>query len=199
MINKELDFKLSSLIYNGNAIKDEIKYIPAPDGVWRAYDIYEFENHQEFEIWKNSALRLLSSEFNDRSVRDFEEAIKKMDKTNYPSYMDKLIGILVSCEEIPIIKQALPDKEISHTPTINIHNTQNQTQSQEIAVNIFLEAIKDELTGKQLKEIKKIIKEEGNTSEGKEKIIEKLKNFGENILSNIIANVITNPSIWSNF
>lgn len=173
MDTKDLESALSSLIYEGNVIKGKIEYIPSPEGVVRLFHEYKFEDYQIFEIWKNSALRLLSSEFQDRSVKDFEEVVKKMNNTNYPSSMDKLIGILVSCKAIPKIEQDLPNKEINHAPTINIHNTQNQSQSQEFAVNIFIEAIKDELTGKQVKEMKEILNKEGNTEKGKEKIIEK--------------------------
>lgn len=33
----------------------------------------------------------------------------------------------------------------------------------------------------------------------RERIIDKLKSFGSDVLSNIVANVITNPSIWAQF
>lgn len=32
----------------------------------------------------------------------------------------------------------------------------------------------------------------------KTKIMDKLKSFGESVMSNIIASLITNPSIWNN-
>ena len=135
----------------------------------------------------------------DRCIKDFEDVIKEMKNTKYPSDMDKLLGILIACEEIPKIEKDQNPQEDNNIPLITINNTQNQTQSQEIVINIFIEAIKDELSGKQLKEIKDIIKEEGNSNQGKTIVIEKLKSFGEDILSNIVANIITNPIVWGHF
>lgn len=200
MDNKDIGIALSSLINDGKVIKDKIKFIPAPVGVWRSYKMYEFDDYQTFEIWKNSSLRLLSSEFKgDRCIGDFEGVIKEMKNTKYPSDMDKLIGILIACKEIPKIEKDQNPQEDNNIPIITINNTQNQTQSQEIAINIFIEAIKDELTGRQLKEIKDIISEERDKIKRKDKIIQKLKSFGEDILSNIVANLITNPSILTMF
>lgn len=200
MDTKDIGIALSGIIGNGNLIKQGIKFIPPPVGVWRTYKIYEFEDYQFFETWKNCALRLLSTEFKgDRCIKDFEDVIKEMKNTKYPSDMDKLLGILIACEEIPKIEKDQNPQEDNNIPLITINNTQNQTQSQEIVINIFIEAIKDELSGKQLKEIKDIIKEEGNSNQGKTIVIEKLKSFGEDILSNIVANIITNPIVWGHF
>ncbi len=77
--------------------------------------------------------------------------------------------------------------------------SQNQNQMQEIAITIFLDSIKDELTGRQMKEIKEIVDQEEDVNQAKPKIIDKLKSFGGDVLSNIIANIITNPTILASF
>lgn len=103
-------------------------------------------------------------------------------------------------EDINII--GLPEPKKEKTPAvINNHmsQTQNQSQTQEIAITIFLESIKDELTGRQIKEIKEIVEQEEDVNQAKPKIIEKLKSYGGDILSNIIANIITNPTILASF
>lgn len=84
-----------------------------------------------------------------------------------------------------------------HSDGIVINNANTQSQTQKLEVDVFLEAVGDELTGKQLKELKAALKEEEAGKKGS--IIDKLKSFGENTLSNIVANIITNPSIMSNF
>ena len=81
----------------------------------------------------------------------------------------------------------------------NMSQTQSQNQTQEIAITIFLESIKYELTGRQIKEIKEIMDQEDDINQAKPKIIEKLKSFGGDVLSNVIANIITNPTIWASF
>lgn len=107
------------------------------------------------------------------------------------------MGILKAIKLLPTepeIKSQIPN------PTNNIQITNNQTVSQQITLNIFLEAIKDELTGKQVKELKEVMKDyESEPELAKTKIIDKIKGFGGDVLSNIVANILTNPTIYSGF
>ena len=48
----------------------------------------------------------------------------------------------------------------------------------------------------KINNIQKIAKETPNVEEAKPKIIDKLKSFGESVLSGILTNIITNPAIW---
>lgn len=99
-------------------------------------------------------------------------------------------------EDINII--GLPEPKTEKMPAV-INVTQSQSQTQEIAITIFLDSIKDELTGRQIKEIREIVDHEDDINQAKPKIIEKLKSFGGDVLSNVIANIITNPTIWASF
>lgn len=74
-----------------------------------------------------------------------------------------------------------------------ITNSNSQSQNQQQAANIFLEAIADELTGKQMKELKAALADEKGGK--KDSLIEKVKSFGLDTLSNIVANIVTNPAI----
>ena len=101
-------------------------------------------------------------------------------------------------EEVQTIGLPQPaSKTVSGDITIN--NTQNQTQNQEqiIIIEIFLDAIKDELNGKQRKELLAIAENAENSKEVHKRIVEKLKEFGIDISANIVANVLTNPTVWS--
>lgn len=81
--------------------------------------------------------------------------------------------------------------------TINNSNQQEQKQTQSITIDLFLEAIKDDLTGRQIREIKDVISESGSDKEkARDGIIEKLKSFGSDVAANIVANILTNPIIW---
>jgi len=119
--------------------------------------------------------------------------------------LDSLKSAFIS--EITEIKEnikalGLPEKKKSSSSisvTNNLTQSQQQEQSQQFVVEIFMEAIKDELTGKQQKEIKAILEEEKDIVKAKPKLIDKLKGFGENVLSNIVANIITNPKAWGEF
>ena len=83
---------------------------------------------------------------------------------------------------------------------ININNTLNQTQNQSqeinLAVDILLEALKDDLTGKQRKELIAVAKEAATPEEAHKGIVEKLKSFGEEVTASIVANILTNPKVW---
>lgn len=62
---------------------------------------------------------------------------------------------------------------------------------------MFLDAIKDDLTGRQIKELKEVvIKTDNDLEKARPRIVEKLKSFGADVASNIVANILTNPTIW---
>lgn len=161
---------------------------------------YEYNDMGKYEKWLAAAKRFLSIHFpNDKYALEFEETSKK---NLWPDQQQRLLAILEAFANLPTI---VPHKNSKKTGsgvniTANINNTNSQSQSQEqsLTINLFLEAIKDDLTGRQIKELKKIIKESGDDKEkARNGIIDKLKSFGSDVVSNIVANIITNPTIWT--
>ena len=192
-------YQLETLIQEGNDIVNSISYVHAPSGVKRMHDVYRVENETQYQIWKSKSIRLLNINFKDDiEVNAFIEAAKSFDKSHYtPKYLKGMVGILISCKDIPNnAKGEEKEKQDSHSAVmVTVNQSQTQNQSQEI--NIFLDSIADELTGKQYKELKAIAHEEPNPEKSKQKIVEKLKSFGGDVLSNILANIVTNPSVWN--
>jgi hypothetical protein len=166
---------------------------------------YQYNNMQKYRDWLAKTERFLFTNYpNDKYCLEFQEISKEeLTKTQ----QEKLIAILKAFKEIPTIvsiNQNTNINEVENTNNnpinVNINNNNSQTQNQEqsIAIELFLEAIKDELTGKQIKEINSIIKESDNdVKKAHPKIIEKIKEFGIDTVSNIITNIITNPTIWN--
>lgn len=125
--------------------------------------------------------------------------MKMMKRNNNPLYgfstesikndMSFLIDNII--QEIERI--GLPDNDVKIDKSITITN--NLTQSQILEFNFIIDVIKDELNGKQMKEISTIINGTDEPVVKKEKIIDKLKSFGENVLAGIVAGIITNPAI----
>ena len=190
-------YQLESLIQEGNEIVKTISYVKAPSGIIRMFDVYKVEDETRYQTWKSKSIRFLNVNFKDDTESTaFVEAANSFDKSHYtPKYLKEMVGILISFKEIP---DNIKRKEnVKQTPpsavTVNIN--QSQTQNQEI--NLFIEAISDELTGKQYKELQSIAQEDSNPDTSKQKIVEKLKSFGGDVLSNIVANIITNPSVWN--
>lgn len=192
-------YQLETLIQEGNNIVNSISYVHAPSGVKRMHDVFRVENETQYQIWKSKSIRLLNINFKDDiEVNAFIEAAKSFDKSHYtPKYLKGMVGILISCKDIPNnAKGEEKKKQDSHSAVmVTVNQSQTQNQSQEI--NIFLDSIADELTGKQYKELKAIAHEEPNPEKSKQKIVEKLKSFGGDVLSNILANIVTNPSVWN--
>lgn len=198
-LRNSVPVKLEYLIAQGEAIAATIKYVNAPSGFIRTYAVYSIGNESDYQTWKNKCIRLLELHFKkDGSLDLFKEAETKFAKNhNTPKYLQYMIGVLKACVEMPAMdEEKISDASVAASPvTINV--TQTQTQSQSVAIEIFLESIKDEIPGKQFKELKSIAANEKDPVKAKSKILDKVKSFGEDVLSNIVANIITNPTIWS--
>lgn len=191
--------RLEKYIAEGEEIVSTIKYVKAPNGVLRLYEVYSIEKESDYQTWKNKCLRLLELHFNtDSSLKLFKDAEAKFDKHHFtPKYLQEMIGVLKACVEIPpvIVEN---DHEVQITPSpVTINVNQSQTQSQNITIEIFLESIKDEISGKHYKELEAIAAEEKDPAKAKSRIRDKVKSFGEDVLSNIVANILTNPNIWA--
>jgi len=91
----------------------------------------------------------------------------------------------------------LPDNDLKIDKSINITNNLSQNQSQSLELNFVLDVLRDELNGKQIKELKEIIGGGEDIEVKKERMINKLKSFGENVLAGITAGLITNPNIFT--
>ncbi|WP_321978119.1 hypothetical protein [Prevotella sp.] len=190
-------YQLESLIQEGNEIVKTISYVKAPSGIIRMFDVYNVEDETRYQTWKSKSIRFLNVNFKDDTESTaFVEAANSFDKSHYtPKYLKEMVGILISFKEIP--NNIKRKENVKQTPPSAVTVNINQSQTQNQKINLFIEAISDELTGKQYKELQSIAQEESNPDTLKQKIVEKLKSFGGDVLSNIVANIITNPSVWN--
>ena len=153
-----------------------------------------------------TAKRYLEIQYpNDKYVVEFCEISKHV---TFPSQQQKLLAILEAFAQLPVV---VPDNHVAKVDdkldkvidtinvTTNITNTNSQTQSQKqsLAVQLFIEAIKDDLTGRQIKELKAVVEDTNNDLQmARSGIIAKLKEFDTDVASNIVANLLINPMIW---
>lgn len=197
------EITLESLIEEQKNRIPRLKYVPNPPGCF-GFAYYCYEESDNYQKWLATTSRFIGVNFpNDKDIIEFEEVSKKKMS---PSQQQELLAILEAFSCIPTVIQSKNKKEANNqkeiTVNTNINNTNNQSQNQEqsIAINMFLEAIKDDLTGRQLKEIIEVIKESDDDKEmARNGIIKKLKSFGSDVAANIVANILTNPAIWSCF
>jgi hypothetical protein len=165
---------------------------------------YDYPDMDLYYKWLEKAKRFIEINYpDDKHIADFEQ-ISKQDI--WPNQQAKLLAILEAFAVLPIAISRIkpsPKKQdhergpIHITTNINNSNSQTQNQQQSFTVELFLEAIKDDLTGRQIKELKAVVADaDNNLQKARPGIIEKLKSFGADVASNIVANLLTNPVIW---
>jgi hypothetical protein len=167
----------------------------------------QISNQYHLGAWQAKAINIVSRIYGDDSKQ--ENQINKIDFKKYPSMRfngvstgggnnsvecsgqakDLILGIIDDLKTfgIPEIKNKESDSGIN----ISV----NQMQNQSVNINIVLESMEDELTGKQMKELKKILKGKDKPEEKKKKILGKLTEFGSNVASNVLSTILTNPAI----
>lgn len=162
---------------------------------------YDYENMETYHLWIEKTKRYIRQNFsNDPAVKEFETLSSKEIE---PEQQRRLGAIIEAFAIIPASelqkRTKSSKKEVGEGVNITINNTNSQSQNQEqsLAVELFIEAIKDDLTGRQIKELKSVVAEADNDlQKARSGILAKLKEFGANVASNIVANLLTNPMIW---
>lgn len=162
---------------------------------------YDYENMETYHLWIEKTKRYIRQNFsNDPAVKEFETLSSKELE---PEQQRRLGAIIEAFAIIPASelhkRTKSSKKEVGEGVNITINNTNSQSQNQEqsLAVELFIEAIKDDLTGRQIKELKSVVAEADNDLQKvRPGILTKLKEFGADVASNIVANLLTNPVIW---
>lgn len=188
------EITLDTLIKEHELRINNLRYMPDPPQCFGlAYYYYNDDN--AYKLWLAKAKRYIGIYFsNDKSVTEFE-TISKNDIT--PGQQRSLLAILKALAVLPTVVPEYHDiqnNEKNSTEkepinvTINNSNSQTQNQEQSFAAELFLEAIRDDLTGRQIKELKGVVAEADNDLEkARPGIIKKLKSFGADVASNIVA------------
>ena len=169
----------------------------------------DFKDKYELESWKTNVRNILNR-LPNQGVNEIE-ALNKIeykithnflgDSThNLPNLNkqahDFIIGIINNLMNFGLPQSKAEKKRAKKAKHFNINVNQNQSQSQTVNINIIWEAIKDELTGKQVKEVEEILQSDEKPEIKKNMMLEKIKSFGSDVASNIIAGIITNPALW---
>lgn len=192
------DITLESLI------KEQRERIPLLQNTGYMTLYYEYPNMEAYYNWLATTKRYIGIHYpNDKDIAEFEK-VSNIDIC--PDQQRMLLAILEAFAVLPTIipdKKAIQEKNgkkkdgINVTTTINNVNSQSQSQEQSLAVELFIEAIKDDLTGRQIKELKSVVEGAANDlQKARPGILAKFKEFGTDVASNIVANLLTNPMIW---
>jgi hypothetical protein len=143
----------------------------------------------ELNAWKNFTVLLLERIFGPRSKKI--EAIQQIkydmgswvlrDETGYTNTME-------ACKKLgrEILEEAIVELGAFGAP---------EEAGDAIPFEIILNALKDELTGSQFREIKKALEEERQIEDRKKILVTKLKGFGTESIYAIVANILSHEAI----
>ena len=161
-----------------NVLQDQIAKLEAKD-----FDL---------NAWKNFTILLLERIFglNTKKV----EAIQRIkydqgswvlrDETGYTNSIE-------ACKKLgsEILEEAIVELEAFGAPEETLNT---------ISFEVILNALQDELTGSQFREIKKALEEERQIKDLKKILVTKLKGFDSEGIYAIVANILTNKEVIKN-
>ncbi len=184
---------LDKLIKQGEALTDTIVFVPSPDGVVRLFSVYRAKESSQYQDWQSSSHRFIKTYF-PSDLDDFKGYMKKISPNNHKG----MLGILRAIKLIPEEPKTSNINSIDRKETTDTKIIINNTQ--QVVLNLFIEAIRDEITGKEYKELKEILKTyKQEPEQTTTKLKERLKKLGGDVLTNIIASILTNPNIYGGF
>lgn len=169
------------------------------------------ETSEQYNIWQNSTILTLVNIYSEKDKRVIAlEAIQSytfqvfsgIDRTQKAivAARDLLESLITDIQDFDIpSKIQHQEKQSAVNVQVTQSNNQSQTTNTTIKLDFFIEIIKDELKGGQVKELKEILNSKEEILEKKKRFIDKIKSFGSDVSSNILANLLTNPEIYQQF
>jgi hypothetical protein len=148
-------------------------------------------NAKDFDLiaWKNFTVLLLERIFGSETKKI--ESIQNIkydkgswvlrDETGYANSME-------ACKKLgrEILEEAILELETFGVP---------EASADQIDIKVIMNALEDELTGTQFREIKKALTEEKQAEDKKKILITKLKSYGPDTVFAIVANILSNQQV----
>ena len=169
----------------------------------------QINNGEELIAWQGKAINIVSRVYGEDSVQEQQVINVKFERYSSIHVRGQTYGggnnsKLCSKQAAEVIGGFISDlttfgmpskRVVEKTNGINI--SVNQHQHQTVEIKVIRDLIEDELTGKQVKEIEEVLKEDTSPENKKSKVLQKLKSFGSDVASSIVANILTNPNLYS--
>jgi hypothetical protein len=143
----------------------------------------------DLNAWKNFTILLLERIFGSKTQKI--EAIRKIRYDQGSWVLRDETGYTNSMEACKKLGREILDEAIVELETFGAPEETGNTISFEIVLN----ALQDELTGSQFREIKKALEEEKKTEDRKKILVTKLKGFGSESVYAIVANILSNDEV----
>lgn len=166
------------------------------------------EFNSEYDQWRSDVFRLFDTHFDLKNDVVFNEIGMNsifIFKKRGASYVEIILRALKACYRIPyktksnkqqnnIMAPQKTDSPQSINISISNENKQNQNQTQEL--HLLVDLLKDSLAPYQIKELKEIAQADCPEPEKRQKLLDKIMNFGSNFGASVLANILTNPAVY---
>jgi hypothetical protein len=152
-------------------------------------DQIEKLNVKKFDLnsWKTTTIVLLERIFGQNN-----EKIKSIREINYDQGSWTLRDETGFSHSIEACKKL--GREILESAIVELEAFGAvEVLSESLPFSVLITALEDELTGSELREIKKVITVKSTIEDKKKIIITKLKSYGSDAAYAIVANILTNP------
>ena len=180
-------------------------------------ELANVKNGRDFNVWRDFTCNILLRAFGEDSIQvkqlqainywassppilgrrprlDYEEPRQHVPKNNLEICIETSHKYIIAfVEELNTLGQ--PHFKEASPMGINLHVNQNQTVNLHLVVNV----LRDGLTNSQFQELEEIVKSDVRLEEKKQKVSEKLKSFGSDVLSGVLSSLLTNPQVYQAF
>jgi ubiquitin len=148
-------------------------------------------NAKDFDLiaWKNFTVLLLERIFGGETKKIESIQNIKYDKGSW--VLRDETGYANSIEACKKLGREVLEEAILELETFGIP----ETSTDQIDIQAVINALEDELTGTQFREIKKALQEEKEVEDKKKILITKLKSYGPDTVFAIVANILSNPQV----
>lgn len=161
----------------------------------------KINNAEDFEIWRNTTIGTLHRVVpHNKTIFTHLKSIPArtltgiLISTSPQSATNLLSSLIDDIKRFGLEKPPKPRPKKNSAINFNLNQSQNTNVS--INIEFVIDAIKDELKGAQVKELKEILASDAEPEAKKKSFVEKVKSFGSDVASNILANIVTNPSVY---
>jgi len=175
-------------------------------------DLNKVDDSDDFDDWQSVALNTLENIFKNNVPASIEE-LEAYNEDEDEDYTDEVVasakkilkGLIIDVEHGFGVKD--PTKKSSPVHINNHVNQHSQQTTQididlrvkqqvEIKLKFIIEAMKEELTGKQLKELQEIQESNDSPEIKKQRFFDKVKSFGADVATGMVSGIVANPDFF---
>jgi hypothetical protein len=148
-------------------------------------------NAKDFDLtaWKNFTVLLLERIFGSETKKIESIQNIKYDKGSW--VLRDETGYANSIEVCRKLGREILEESILELETFGLP----EISADQVDIQVIMSALEDELTGTQIREIKKALTEDKQTENKKKILITKLKSYGPDTVFAIVANILANQQV----